>query len=830
MGGIKFLIFVQLVYISASMEQLDIIYEWKQLDFQFPSPEVRGQMIENRTFVPENNIPMGVEVYGDKLFVTVPRWRGGVPASLTYVNLTDNSTKSPKLIPYPNWEAHLREGDKKPDIVSPFRVRADRCDRLWVLDSGKINSLNENGTIKFTPALIIFDLKTDTVIRRYTFPEDQVKEDSGFAVIAVEDMDCENTYAYAGDVGKAGLVVYSWAKNESWRIHHHFFNIDPMACEYSVKGHEFTWDDAIFGLSLAPNNNSYSTLYFHPMSSFNEFSVSTEYLRNESIAEANFEAFKLLGSRGPNAQSGVSFLDPKTRVLFYSLVNMNAVVCWRTTNKVYNMTNQGRIYKDDDTMVYPTDIKVDTKDTLWVLSNRLPLWMDGLLNDTDINFRVFSGPVLKAINHTACDPNPSVEKIKELQMNRTITGKCVKFFRGPNLLKTVVALACFALLVQQIASCIMKLIDVPVTTYTHFEFNRTVRYPSVTFCREPPYKYDKLIEYGLYSHPRFTSTWFGFNFSRISLDQLWEEITYDEQDFFVQYGLENLRENVVITSTLGFITGRCFTLSPRKVSRATSQAQGYSVTLQHQAADVATATSVLPPGYHVHVHYTEEPYTEVEVYNGGLVDYLYVNTGETVDIKLTVNEYVMISDDDDPCTDEPGYSANECTTEYVWREVGSAVGCSGPWMTSDLPPCDNFQDMRNLISTYINMQENHDSDKCHRTCRSLLYGAFVTDRQRHYGWNARNAAELQTTLYIHFNNMMVSVYEERHNYDWNLFLADLGGSVGFLLGLSVIGLVAILSNFCAVVVPMMTRNQRLTPNDTAAVTDEISRKCPYNKY
>ncbi|KAI8436485.1 hypothetical protein MSG28_010044 [Choristoneura fumiferana] len=43
----------------------------------------------------------------------------------------------------------------------------------------------------------------------------------------------------------------------------------------------------------------------------------------------------------------------------------------------------------------------------------------------------------------------------------------------------------------------------------------------------------------------------------------------------------------------------------------------------------------------------------------------------------------------------------ECTTNYVSTLVGEAAGCSGPWMTSDLPRCDNYNDMRNLITTYI---------------------------------------------------------------------------------------------------------------------------------
>ncbi|XP_072948953.1 protein yellow [Epargyreus clarus] len=407
MGGFKTLIILQLVYISTCMEQLDIVYEWNQLDFQFLTPEARQQALEAKTYIPENNIPMGLEVYEDRLFITVPRWRAGVPASLTYINLNDNSTRSPKLIPYPSWAAHTRDGlDGKPEIVSPFRIRADRCGRLWVLDNGKIGNLETN-TTKYPPAIIVYDLKTDILLRKYIFPDDQVKQDSGFANIAVEDMDCDKTYAYAADVGKAGIVVYSWEKNESWRITHHYFHPDPLACDFSVKGHNFSWTDAIFGIGLsAPNPDNYSTLYFHPMASYNEFAVSTEYLRNQSVAENNFEAFKLLGSRGPNAQSSPSFVDPKTGVLFYSLVNLNAVACWRTTNKEYNMKNQGRIYMDDTKMIYPTDIKVDYKENLWILSNRLPIWMYSKLNPNEVNFRVFYAPVLRAISHTACDITP----------------------------------------------------------------------------------------------------------------------------------------------------------------------------------------------------------------------------------------------------------------------------------------------------------------------------------------------------------------------------------------------------------------------------------------
>ena len=78
-----------------------------------------------------------------------------------------------------------------------------------------------------------------------------------------------------------------------------------------------------------------------------------------SIANASesFHQFELLGSRGPNGQSSVSFLDPNSGILIYALTNLNAIACWRTGTK-YTIQQQGRVYTDNVTMVFPNDIKV----------------------------------------------------------------------------------------------------------------------------------------------------------------------------------------------------------------------------------------------------------------------------------------------------------------------------------------------------------------------------------------------------------------------------------------------------------------------------------------
>lgn len=47
-------------------------------------------------------------------------------------------------------------------------------------------------------------------------------------------------------------------------------------------------------------------------------------------------------------------------------------------------------------------------------------------------------------------------------------------------------------------------------------------------------------------------------------------------------------------------------------------------------------------------------------------------------------------------------------------------------------------------------------------------------------------------IYIYYTSKMVTKIEERPGYDFSQFVADMGGSLGFLLGLSVIGLIVVL--------------------------------------
>lgn len=143
--------------------------------------------------------------YNVSFFIEYFRWKSGVASSLNYINI-DSKETNPKLIPYPSWNSNSLKADgvstaesaggrtnapkatvvddgqlaDNSSIISTFRIRVDECDRLWVMDTGLVDILGNPKQIA-PPALVIFDLNTNKLIKRYTIPGAHIKDDTFFA-------------------------------------------------------------------------------------------------------------------------------------------------------------------------------------------------------------------------------------------------------------------------------------------------------------------------------------------------------------------------------------------------------------------------------------------------------------------------------------------------------------------------------------------------------------------------------------------------------------------------------------------------------------------------
>lgn len=114
--------------------------------------------------------------------------------------------------------------------------------------------------------------------------------------------------------------------------------------------------------------------------------------------------YTYVGDRGQNGQSSAEFFDEKNNVLFYTQVNKDAIGCWNA-NKPYNEETQGLVDSNSDSLVFPNDIKIDVDGNLWVLSDRMPLFIYTKLDPQQYNYRILIGSATDAIKGTPCDPN-----------------------------------------------------------------------------------------------------------------------------------------------------------------------------------------------------------------------------------------------------------------------------------------------------------------------------------------------------------------------------------------------------------------------------------------
>lgn len=95
---LKIFSLLAVVTISRCNDNLRVAYQWKEIDFEYQSSADRQKALETKAFIPENVMPVGLEVYQNRLFITLPRWKTGVPASLAYIDI--NGKKKLYLLNY----------------------------------------------------------------------------------------------------------------------------------------------------------------------------------------------------------------------------------------------------------------------------------------------------------------------------------------------------------------------------------------------------------------------------------------------------------------------------------------------------------------------------------------------------------------------------------------------------------------------------------------------------------------------------------------------------------------------------------------------------------
>lgn len=263
---------------------------------------------------------------------------------------------------------------------------------------------------------------------------------------------------------------------------------------------------------------------------------------------------------------------------------------------------------------------------------------------------------------------------------------------------------CGVIVFFQLWECANKLLHPPISTHSHFDLNKTLFYPAVTFCRRPGFKKDVCVKYNMSTETSSTSSWRNFPFGSITLSEYFQEATFSRDEIFTQYSLKGLRDNVEVEETLHFTFGRCYTIKPKISTLIASKDSGYRFEVSH---DFPTSDSDRlereNPGFHVYIHEANLRFTEHGVLSSGSgrVEYIYVLVNEVIEMKLTAQHFTQFRGRGGSCSDVPAVSSSICSENCRWRVIEDTVSCSGPWMiNSKTTPCSNADDMERMIVQY----------------------------------------------------------------------------------------------------------------------------------
>ncbi|XP_060523187.1 uncharacterized protein LOC132700084 [Cylas formicarius] len=399
--------------IVAETPPLNQIFQWKQLEFDYTNPTDRERDIRNGVFAVGEIAPIDVDVYysastiNNHIFITIPRFRSGIPATLGTISnkVLDGN---PIIKPYPSWPWHQDSRECRSDrIVSVFRVKIDECDRLWVLDTGKIGDRQ-----MCKPQILAFDLKTDEVAHRHEFDSTVVTPISILVTPAVDVRNihagCKDTFVYIADVTGFAIIVYDVRNDKSWKIQDKTMYPYPSYGTYDIEGDSFELMDGILGLALSPYRPGEDRiLFYHAMSSPTENWVFTSHLRNQSLFEEDPSSSPQIFntySKERKTQSAAEDIE-RSGIMFFGLIGNSQIACWNIQTdydpKYFDIVASNRV-----TLQFPSGLKVITNkkgvQELWVLSSRFQKLANGSLKPNETNFRIQAGKVSDLLYGTKC--------------------------------------------------------------------------------------------------------------------------------------------------------------------------------------------------------------------------------------------------------------------------------------------------------------------------------------------------------------------------------------------------------------------------------------------
>ena len=361
------------------------LFQWSTIDYNWRNKLEKENAIKSGKYVPLNNAINGIRVFDNKLFVTVPRFGGGVPSTLnTLINANPSKTylsSRTVLKPYPSWSMQQEGNCSAFQKVQNIEIDP-KMGIMYVIDTG--------GKTYGCPAkLVIYDVKRDVELHRHVFPNDVVSKGTNYLNDLVMDyVNGKVEYLYITNTRDYTIVVYDIKKDKSYSFRDASMNPEPGKTDVKVLDDVIQVTNGVNGIAISAN---FDYVYYSPIAGTGLYQIPTKVLRNSSSDFASF-----VRKVGDKPSQGDGMIMSTKNSLYFSVLSKNAVAMWEIHKDVQKYGSEDKVMMDtltyeanDPSMEWVDSLALDSFGYLWFTTSRLQLYFNKKLRNDSINFRIW---------------------------------------------------------------------------------------------------------------------------------------------------------------------------------------------------------------------------------------------------------------------------------------------------------------------------------------------------------------------------------------------------------------------------------------------------------
>lgn len=301
------------------------VYEAKVANFTFGTQggPTYAEALASGQYKVSNCAITGIKVFESDIFLTVPRWRTGVPATLN--KLTADGT----LQPFPSWAMNRVDDCEAIQYVQSMEVDPVRKE-MWVVDVGRKYFADPAGPDNTCPPkVVILSMPEGSVIDKFTLPDSAASYNNSFLNDIA--LNAALQVGYISNVGDAAITVFDRKTRQAWRF--------ADASMRKDESYDITIDGIAYGNNASTGNNyggnvdgialtpDGTRILYCPLQGVKLWSIDAQLLGTYGASESTLAAtITFLGNK-PDISDGLAFDCEGT--LWFGGLQTNSLYRWK---------------------------------------------------------------------------------------------------------------------------------------------------------------------------------------------------------------------------------------------------------------------------------------------------------------------------------------------------------------------------------------------------------------------------------------------------------------------------------------------------------------------